>query len=363
MECKDVGYRACKAASSLDVRIAKLSMLTLACFALGCVSRGGGQRTERHAAAAGSGSGGTRRAAPRDRRRGARRDTRRAPPGGGSSGLPVPPGAGMPRPSGTPGNITVLNWAGFKSAVSYTFDDTNSSQISNYAALNALGVRMTFYLITNKTTEFNNAGLDAGADATATRSAATRRSHQRTGTAADVDAADMDLRNEVRHHRLHDGVALRRRQLHRRSRRPATSSTAASTTARSCPTATPTRSTSTASSRPRAPPRAPSTARSTPAGRPARWKTVLVHGFTGGSDGAYQPVAIGEFTVQRELHQVAGRRLDRHGASTSPPTGARRRCSRRSRRRRRGIRGHGRGRCPRTSRPARSCASGSTAAR
>jgi hypothetical protein len=26
-----------------------------------------------------------------------------------------------------------------------------------------------------------------------------------------------------------------------------------------------------------------------------RWKTVLVHGFTGGSDGAYQPVAISEF--------------------------------------------------------------------
>ena len=28
-----------------------------------------------------------------------------------------------------------------------------------------------------------------------------------------------------------------------------------------------------------------------------KWKTVLVHGFTGGSDSAYQPVAIGEFTA------------------------------------------------------------------
>ncbi len=34
------------------------------------------------------------------------------------------------------------------------------------------------------------------------------------------------------------------------------------------------------------------------AGRTAgAWKTVLVHGFTGGSDSAYQPVAIGEFTA------------------------------------------------------------------
>ncbi len=40
---------------------------------------------------------------------------------------------------------------------SYTFDDTNSSQIQNYPALQALGVPMTFYLITSKTTELNNA--------------------------------------------------------------------------------------------------------------------------------------------------------------------------------------------------------------
>jgi hypothetical protein len=28
-----------------------------------------------------------------------------------------------------------------------------------------------------------------------------------------------------------------------------------------------------------------------------RWKTVLIHGFLGGSDGAYQPVALGEFVA------------------------------------------------------------------
>ena len=67
----------------------------------------------------------------------------------------------MARPNGTPGNVTVLDWAGFKAAVSYTFDDTNSSQIANYPALQALGVRMTFYLITGKT-ELQQPGVAAG---------------------------------------------------------------------------------------------------------------------------------------------------------------------------------------------------------
>ncbi|HEX6271678.1 MAG TPA: polysaccharide deacetylase family protein, partial [Polyangiaceae bacterium] len=66
----------------------------------------------------------------------------------GKSGLPVPPGAGnVPRPSGTPGGLTVVDWAGFKSAVSYTFDDSLTSQTQNYATLNATGVRMTFYIV------------------------------------------------------------------------------------------------------------------------------------------------------------------------------------------------------------------------
>ena len=53
----------------------------------------------------------------------------------------------MPRPSGTPGNLTVLGWAGFKSAVSYTFDDSLSSQTQHYPELQATGVRMTFYIV------------------------------------------------------------------------------------------------------------------------------------------------------------------------------------------------------------------------
>jgi len=69
---------------------------------------------------------------------------------GEPSDLPVPPTTGIPQPSGTADGLEVLDWAGFGSAVSYTFDDANTSQIASYDALQALGVPFSFYLITNK---------------------------------------------------------------------------------------------------------------------------------------------------------------------------------------------------------------------
>ncbi len=61
--------------------------------------------------------------------------------------LPTPPGAAnVPRPAGSPGNLKVLDWAGFKSAVSYTFDDGQPSHIEHYAELQAMGVRLTFFI-------------------------------------------------------------------------------------------------------------------------------------------------------------------------------------------------------------------------
>ncbi len=62
------------------------------------------------------------------------------------SGLPVPPHTGVPRPSGPPGNLKVLDWAGFKAAVSWTFDDAQPSHLAHYAELAALHVPMTFYI-------------------------------------------------------------------------------------------------------------------------------------------------------------------------------------------------------------------------
>ena len=65
----------------------------------------------------------------------------------GPSGLPIPPApTNVPQPSGTPGNLKVVNWAGFKSAVTYTFDDAQPSQIEHYAELQATGAHFTFYI-------------------------------------------------------------------------------------------------------------------------------------------------------------------------------------------------------------------------
>ncbi len=72
----------------------------------------------------------------------------------GPSTLPVPPGAGnVPKPSGTTEDLVVLPWADFKAAVSYTFDDSQPSQIAHYAELQAVGVPMTFYVSTGNSSE------------------------------------------------------------------------------------------------------------------------------------------------------------------------------------------------------------------
>jgi peptidoglycan/xylan/chitin deacetylase (PgdA/CDA1 family) len=74
------------------------------------------------------------------------------------SGLPEPATSGVAKPSGTAGNLSVLPWAGFKAAVSWTFDDSQPSQIAHYAELEAVGIPMTFYISTGNSTE---SGYDA----------------------------------------------------------------------------------------------------------------------------------------------------------------------------------------------------------
>jgi peptidoglycan/xylan/chitin deacetylase (PgdA/CDA1 family) len=62
------------------------------------------------------------------------------------SGLPPSGPGGAPRPAGPTGELTVLDWAGFRAAVSYTFDDSQPSQVEHYDELQTAGVRMTFYV-------------------------------------------------------------------------------------------------------------------------------------------------------------------------------------------------------------------------
>jgi len=73
-------------------------------------------------------------------------DTTYAP----GSDLPIPPlEDGQPAPSGTPGELQILNWAGFQAAATYTFDDNTQSQTQNWSTLAGLEVPFTFYLISN----------------------------------------------------------------------------------------------------------------------------------------------------------------------------------------------------------------------
>lgn len=68
---------------------------------------------------------------------------------GGAAGLPLPLAAReAARPAGSAGQsaLRVLDWAGFKAALSYTFDDGQPSHIEHYPKLKARRVRVTYYI-------------------------------------------------------------------------------------------------------------------------------------------------------------------------------------------------------------------------
>jgi hypothetical protein len=73
-------------------------------------------------------------------------------PGGGAASfkcdnLALAPNTTGAKPTGTAGGMKVLDWAGFKGAVSFTFDDNTPSQIPNYAAMKATGARFTWFVV------------------------------------------------------------------------------------------------------------------------------------------------------------------------------------------------------------------------
>jgi len=59
----------------------------------------------------------------------------------------APSMTGVAKPAGAAGGLKVLDWAGFKGAASFTFDDNTPSQLANYAALKATGGHFTWFLI------------------------------------------------------------------------------------------------------------------------------------------------------------------------------------------------------------------------
>jgi hypothetical protein len=223
----------------------------------------------------------------------------------GASGLPAPGPGGVAKPAGTGSKVTVLDWAGYKNALSFTFDDSNSSQIANYSQLQAQNdkgnnARYTFYMQTGKTSELGNAvwpqavkdGHELGNHT---------KSHSSNATTADIDSAETTLKTKF-------GVTAY--------------SVAAPNGDSSYITVVPTMKEFltnrtagngggiSATDDPSAhqwqlPCIIPATGASASAMQSAissgtsggKWNTFLVHGFSGGSDGAYQPVDIKEFVA------------------------------------------------------------------
>ena len=197
----------------------------------------------------------------------------------------------------------MLNWAGFKAAVSYNFDDANSSQISNYATLEALGIHYTFYLwgakVSNATAAWVQATKDGHemANHTQDHSDSTLNEGATQGQ-ADVDQCDSTIKSALgataytfaepngtagwetpamMHHFTSRGVADGLMM--------------------------PGDETSTPPSNlhcyipPMAAPTSDFNTEIDGAVSGGGWRVILVHGFIGGTDGAYQPVNIGDYTA------------------------------------------------------------------
>lgn len=219
----------------------------------------------------------------------------------GTSGLPVPPGSvTVSKPVVAAGGMTILPWAGFKAAVSYTFDDANSSQIANYPKLNALGVPFTFYLQTGKSDAANAVWAQALLDGHELGNHT--QNHLQTGTAdvlgKDIDAATDFIKQKFGVNALTlaapygaaDYVELAKtRFLLNRGVSGGQIGASDSTDPYSLPCYIPSDADGASATA--------FDAKTDAARAGGKWQVVLVHGFSGGTDGAYQPVNFEAFTT------------------------------------------------------------------
>lgn len=187
----------------------------------------------------------------------------------------------------------MLDWAGFGSAITYTFDDANSSQIDNYDTLQALGVPFTFYLQTNKSEASSDVWARAVLDGHELGNHT--KSHLRSGEiAADTDEATAFIQSrfgvEVWTMAAPFGDAVyadvaRPRFLINRGVSDGLIAPNASNDRFNLDCHVPATGANVGALNRRV-----DDARSA-----GRWLVVLVHGFTGGTDGAYQPIDLDVF--------------------------------------------------------------------
>lgn len=209
------------------------------------------------------------------------------------SGLPEPGAGGVAQPSGAPGNLEVLPWAGHKGAISYSFDDANSTQINNEAQLLGLGVHFTWYLQTGKQeagNAFYQRALDAGHEL-----ANHTQSHGSGAADSDVSQAQSFLMSTYQvvgytmaapngsttnYNSISGQLFILDRGVSDSLIGPDDN-----TNMLNLPSWIPPQGAGTAQFNPKA----------DAAQSQGKWQTVCIHGFTGGSDGAYQPIDLNGF--------------------------------------------------------------------
>jgi hypothetical protein len=189
----------------------------------------------------------------------------------------------------------VVNWAGFKAAVSYNFDDANSSQVSNYATLKALGIPFTFYLIGNKVATSESAWAQAAKDGS---ELGNHTQDHNTVDANNVDQGQQTIESDfgVKIHTMaapngdtgYDQFAQTRYLLNRgvadglMMPGNETSPNPFNTFCYIPPTGAATTAFN---------------AEIDGARSGGGWRVILVHGFTGGTDSAFQPVPLANYTA------------------------------------------------------------------
>ncbi|MDC0685772.1 polysaccharide deacetylase family protein [Sorangium atrum] len=204
------------------------------------------------------------------------------------SGIPPAPGGGnVPKPAGGAGGFKVVDWAGFAGAVTYSFDDVNQTQIQHFDEMMALDVPFTFYVWTGKQ-EANNAvwkqALTRGHEL-----ANHTRSHSSNDNGSDTDAATKDMKDkyDVTPYTMaapngagvYEGIARTRFMINR-----GVSNALIGPNDNSNPFVLPTYIPPTNASKAQM----DSEVSSARSGK--KWRTFCIHGFTGGNDGAYQPI-------------------------------------------------------------------------
>ncbi|WP_437733459.1 polysaccharide deacetylase family protein [Sorangium sp. So ce1335] len=209
------------------------------------------------------------------------------------SGLPTPPGSdNVAKPSGAPGGFKVIDWAGFAGAVSYSFDDSNSSQIQNFETLNGLGVPFTFYLQTGKN-ESNDPVWQRALDAGHELGNHTQR-HSSEDDGSDTDAATRFIESKF-NIKVYTMAApngsptytnlAKTRFMINRGVANALIAPNDSTDPFTLPSYIPPQNASASVMNEQV----------TSARSAKRWRTFCIHGFNGGSDQAYQPIPLQAF--------------------------------------------------------------------